>query len=486
METSTEAPAWVRSAIWACGIAGAFGLRIFVATHRVGMFDADEGVTGLMARHVLEGEIPTFFWDQNYGGSLEAILTAGWFAIAGSSVLALRLVPLAFFVGAAYLIYRAGLLLGGKTGAIASGSIFLTWSGWLVWKSMKAHGYYGVLAITSAAVILLVLQLRRDRDWWRYLLLGVAIGVGWWSTPQIVLVAIPAVFWLVSTTKPWRQIPVIIGGAIVGAAPWLAWNARHGWVSLVDQPAHPATSYFDRLSGYWTDVLPTGLSLRIPFDGSWLITARFGLVVYGLFLAAFVWFCWRVIRRREARRSSLLVLIVVAYPFLYAISGFTWFTSEPRYLVPLLLVVSLIIGTAAARSPVTLTGVLVGLIFLSAAQLSVLDTRNVYAGDVAGKPLPVDISLLLEKLEDAGVQHVLANYWLAYRISFESDERIIATSTTHVRYPPHDAIVRSDPAAAYVFVRGASDETDFLSTTFQQGAFQEIDVGELVIYQPVL
>src|SRR6185312_1031761 len=34
--------------------------------------DSDEAVIGLMARHILHGERPTFFWGQNYMGPFEA------------------------------------------------------------------------------------------------------------------------------------------------------------------------------------------------------------------------------------------------------------------------------------------------------------------------------------------------------------------------------------------------------------------------------
>ena len=45
--------------------------------------DSDEAIVGLMARHVLDGELTTFFWRQAYGGSQEAILTAPLFWVVG-------------------------------------------------------------------------------------------------------------------------------------------------------------------------------------------------------------------------------------------------------------------------------------------------------------------------------------------------------------------------------------------------------------------
>ena len=56
--------------------------------------------------------------------------------------------------------------------------------------------------------------------------------------------------------------------------------------------------------------------------------------------------------------------------------------------------------------------------------------------------MPPDIGPLIRFLETHRATRVLADYWVAYRLSFESRERIIATSTGFVRYQPHDRLVR--------------------------------------------
>src|SRR5687768_15354444 len=61
-------------------------------------FDSDEAVEGLMASHVLQGELPAFLWGQNYKGVPEVYLAAAVFAVTGPSVIALKSVTLACFV----------------------------------------------------------------------------------------------------------------------------------------------------------------------------------------------------------------------------------------------------------------------------------------------------------------------------------------------------------------------------------------------------
>ncbi len=59
-----------------------------------------------------------------------------------------------------------------------------------------------------------------------------------------------------------------------------------------------------------------------------------------------------------------------------------------------------------------------------------------------------------EYLERTGVTRVFASYWVAYRLSFETDERIIATPLPDdtMRYEPFWNAVRASNAAAYILL----------------------------------
>ena len=79
--------------VLAAAIVAGVALRAWMLTTSLGTLDADEAVWGLMARHVLDGELSTFYWGQTYGGTLEVLLTAPGFAVLGPSTLAVRGVP---------------------------------------------------------------------------------------------------------------------------------------------------------------------------------------------------------------------------------------------------------------------------------------------------------------------------------------------------------------------------------------------------------
>ena len=76
----------------------ALGLLALAAIYRLALLargwpalDSDEAVIGLMARHILHGDRPTFFWGQNYMGPFEAYFAALLFALFGSSTFVLGL-----------------------------------------------------------------------------------------------------------------------------------------------------------------------------------------------------------------------------------------------------------------------------------------------------------------------------------------------------------------------------------------------------------
>ena len=91
-------------------LAGGVGIAVRIAVHLsvLGDTNSDESVLGLMARHALHGQFTTFLWGTAYGGSQEALLAAPIFAIFGSSVAALRVVPLVLDLIAVVLVWRVG------------------------------------------------------------------------------------------------------------------------------------------------------------------------------------------------------------------------------------------------------------------------------------------------------------------------------------------------------------------------------------------
>ena len=77
---------------------------------------------------------------------------------------------------------------------------------------------------------------------------------------------------------------------------------------------------------------------------------------------------------------------------------------------------------------------------------------------------------------------VVADYWIAYALSFETRERIIATPMYTVRYRPHQERVAAAGARTYVFFQGQPQVTDLLEEARVFGVgHRELTLGRFVV-----
>ena len=98
MQTITKVFASTKWLILILGAAALAWKGLLLALDSV-PFNSDEAVVALMARHILLGERPIFFYGQAYMGSLDAFLVAGGFWLFGEQVWVIRLVQGLLYVG---------------------------------------------------------------------------------------------------------------------------------------------------------------------------------------------------------------------------------------------------------------------------------------------------------------------------------------------------------------------------------------------------
>ena len=129
---------------------------------------------------------------------------------------------------------------------------------------------------------------------------------------------------------------------------------------------------------------------------------------------------------------------------------------------------------------------------------------------------PRDLGPLISTLDDLGVDRVYADFWLAYRLTFDTDERIIAAqnkftelrfeggqavASRHpfIRYPPYETEVE-DARHGFVFfresiARGAdrspgkparerAEQLQGLVTELRDHGYREATVGPFVVFAP--
>lgn len=477
-------------------------IRVWMLRTRIGGLDADEAIVGLMARHIQDGEFPMFYWGQIYGGPHEPLLTAGFFELLGSSTLVLKLVAVLLASLACVLIWRVGRRTVGEPAATVGALMFWIWPPAFVWWTVKSRGFYHATLVIGLGILLLVLRLaKRDNGGERseeerhaardMVLLGALVATGVWCSPQSIFFSAPALVWLaVRRFSVIELAPLGVFGAIVGAFPWWVDQLEHDWLALRSSGASVAMpAYGDHLRGFFETGLPGALGLKLA-DGSAWVGGGAGKGLYAALLFAFVAsVVWEFLPRRADRTfraaRSLLLLVVLAYPLLFALSPYSWFVAHPRYLYYLTALLALLL----ARGLVALRwgGIAVGLVAvmtLSTAAFAVMYQRGVFFASAEGVLIPEDLGPAVDYMTARGIEHVYADYWLAYVVAFESDERITATPYRGaVRNGAADAAVRSVVDPAYLFLEGSASEPIFQDEIRAQGIPHErLSAHGFVIY----
>jgi hypothetical protein len=377
------------------------------------------------------------------------------------------------------LVWRLARRTIGEPGASVAGILFWISPAYLVFRSTREYGYQGVLLVLGLAILLFALRLadrptRRDAA-----AFGLALGLAWWTSIQSGLVAGPALVWLA-----WRQRNIwgfgwLIGlSACVGAFPWLGWNLRNDWGSLHVKATPPTMDYGSRLGGFFFDALPMSLGFRVPWLLDWLPNPTVGKISFVAVAAALAG-----VLLHKRRSLELVIAVALPYPFLYALSPFTAYMSEPRYLLLLAPLLALVTGALLADLRATLVGLVI------AATLSVVALARL-ADSTAIVSAPPRLSPLLETLEREGITRAWADYWIAFRITFLTRERIIVAPTYQDRYPPYTGLVEQSPRSALIFVAPTSL---FVSDTNSEAprkaellaaGFKRIRTGEFILYVP--
>jgi Dolichyl-phosphate-mannose-protein mannosyltransferase len=463
------------------------GIRIVMLSRATGGIDGDEAIAGLMARHALHGHLSTFFWGQSYGGTQEPLLTAVFVATLGPTQLALKAAPLMLGVVSCLLVWRIGRKIAGERVAPLAAALWWVWPATFVWWSTKERGFYWVSLDLGLAVLLTAIRLREDPrrtlDWaW----LGLAGGLGWWASPQIVLFLAPVTLYLVWYLRHLVRHAAVWGAlislacAVLGAAPWIVYNLGHGMVSL-HLPTQPARQgYGGHLHTFAFRGLPMALGVKIPYIESW---APHGQVTYVAVLAVLVFGASRTLETPDQR---LVLATALMFPFLEAVSPFAFYVGEGRYLLFLGPLLALLLAQAAGPSIAFRWGLAAAAVALTVAMLGPLTKWTVVGG--AGTPVPVSIAPLLRTLDALHARYVVADFDLAYRIDYESGERVTAVpiGIGSDRYPPDRAAVRRAKNIAVVFVAAPGAHAYEAKLAGLHVGFAVVRSGHFFVYLPAV
>jgi 4-amino-4-deoxy-L-arabinose transferase-like glycosyltransferase len=246
-------------------------------------FEADEAYYWIWSRH-----LEASYFDHP---PMVAYLIRLGTALAGDTMLGIRLVALVSMVLVAGLLYALAIVLFGER-RVALLSVL-----WLIVTPYAAHFAIIMFPDTPAllfwtlACVALALVWRTGRGLWWYVV-GVAAGLLLLSKYTGMFLGFGILLWLLLSNemRRWLKRPEpYVGGGVALAlfSPVIIWNAQNGWVSFIKQ------------FGRALDRMPQGglanMGEFVGVQAGFLSPLIFGFLIAGLGVAA-----WRGLRRQEA------------------------------------------------------------------------------------------------------------------------------------------------------------------------------------------
>jgi hypothetical protein len=90
---------------------------------------------------------------------------------------------------------------------------------------------------------------------------------------------------------------------------------------------------------------------------------------------------------------------------------------------------------------------------------------------------------LIAELDRRHVTTAYADYWIAYALTFESEERIVASPVDFIRYQPYDDRLEAAGTTTYLFFAGSDRDRDFQASLVDLGAdFRRVAVADFAVY----
>jgi len=490
--------------------------RLPFLLHADRFFDSDEAVEGLMARHVLQGELPIFLWGQHYKGVPEVYLAAAVFAVAGSSVIALKATTLACFVAFVCVTFVAVETLFSRRVAWLSAAFLIGGPPSLVLWSMSANAEVALTLLAGSVMVLAIATWQRSGARAALAVAGGAAGFALWVHQYIVYYfaafAIAVALdrggratmrdWLGGANLPaWVRVPTALAMAIgvayvvvgvvafarggfdipvravsigfhnpqklwrIGLAAFMVAAAlRVGARVFREQGRIPRSAVLATGGGFLLGYAPalaasmtapvrapmgrTDLSALLQSGGSmlasippialgfrsptteWLLSPWWGLVLVGIAGLSFA-------AARTRSLPSFFHALAVVVPALFLASGSFVDAQSYRYVM-----------VAYGALPVVLS---VGVEEIArwskaAGALALVTALGVFAMEQVAwyRQLTPDdrAASSISCLDSEGARGAFADYWLSYKVTFLTRERLVVAPLTDDRYPPMTAYVR--------------------------------------------
>jgi len=492
-------------------------------------FNADEAITGLMARHILQGAWPVFFYGQSYMGSLDAFLVAAFFRIFGDAVFPIRILQILLF--SCTIITTAALgksiAYSWRTGLLAALFLAVPAVHVTLYTTVSLGGYGEALLLSNGAYLcasllhnrVTVCGFLKKMDWILVSLLGAITGLGFWVFGITLVATIPAVILafaaVVPICKSKKSALVILGVIflipfILGSLPWWMSSLQNGVMPLIRELSGSAISieggsWFSRTADhlfYFVFLgLPAVFGLRPSWEIRWLALPLLPIVLIG-WGAAF-WCFSKLLKTSLLPIRNNWYMLIGSVCLLIGGFLFTPFGLDPsgRYFLPLAVPLSLLLAWV-----ITLTikqqWIKISLVLFLLAYHAI-GTWQSAMKNPPGITTQFDAiswidhrydEELMQFLRDTGETRGYSNYWVSYPLAFLSNEEIIFSprlpyhadlryTSRDDRYPKYTQMVQESEKIAYITTFNPALDEKIKQVFTQLGvSWKENSIGDYRIY----
>jgi hypothetical protein len=429
--------------------------------------DSDMAVTGLMARHILNGAFPIFFWGQPYCGPLEAFLAAPAFLLAGPTVSVLNAVPTAQSVVFVALVYLLGKRSGGEMAGLIAMALAAVGPSYYMLHNVLPRANYIENLLLCAALFLIAARCqdpRGRRIESRLVALGFVSGVGWWMNFQ----SLPAIaaawgFVVAFRFRSLRAVSVanLAGFAILGSLPFWIYNVENGFSSFQTARSVKWAEVPEQIRWMICEKVPYVLGLSEVSDTS---VGRWAAVIAGgMYAASVLYALFRSVADLRGGRVSIPAMAVVFVGLwigAFVLSGFA-VASTPRYLIPLFAVLPVLIGIFVLSFDGKTRGfawaVVVLLLGVNVSGLvNTAPVLNAEEGKRYRAEIQIDerILALVRKMNIDGVY--VDSYWDGPRLTFLGGETTVFALPSRGRQVRYEKALGRAERAAFLLTGGVA------------------------------
>ena len=479
-------------------------LRIYAVHVNSYVIDSDEAIVGLMAKHInndFRDSLPIFYYGQDYMGSLEAILTSVVFKLFGQNNFNLKLIPIIFSVLHIWLSYLlARCFLNQRFSLLAALFCAFAPNALILWSSKTRGGFIEIVALGSLCFLLAFKVLDFSKIRLNLCLLTFFLGLGWWTNNQIVFYIVPMAFFCGYTAfikesyLGFLKLSLLsIFSFILGSFPfWLA-NvfAEPRWATFKVLFGETATvDVVKNAKGYLREAIPMILGAKKFWTDEDFFYGSSALA-YLLFISALILSLFFCARKKELKKLALVFSFFASVGLIFCFSKFGWLSMAPRYLLPLYSVLPIIYALAVAYlfekfGKITAASYSLAIVFIQT--FPVLMPSGLIEGMpivYLGQRVQRDHRELYSWLEKEGYSFIDTNYWIGYRVAFETDEKVkfrVFGEPKTVRIKEYE---QSEPPLVYVLVPLEANQVKNTLTHFGF-TFRETQVSGYVVVDKIV